>query len=534
MKLPDITYGRASSPSGGPGPQVAVRAAAERQQIVNAGFKAAEEVGTAYRDFELRKHDAEYQNEMSDFRTKAATMKVATPAEIKALGLDDVIDTEGKEFIPKSEWYPVALERMMEKNKEKYASRIKSPKDRAKWTQEMDSHNNQILLRETKIAAEESARHLEQLKQVSYEESIRAEDYEGARSAAASMTDPVLRDKYMHEVDVTEEQTEVNFRMATEDLSQIERLVRDLGDPELQEDSVLSSPQKLANFNSAVAKRNSIETQNDRDKSDYEDALATRHLIGLTTGESDINAINRDASSLGVTHHSRLVNTARALSGGGVISNPATVTRYEGSLMMLEAGILPEGTNFEDTVRQLQKEVYNDAYVGEDGVTALNGDDAKSIMDRLIAVKEFPYKTVEYSDLQKDTYRLITGLEPGLVAQSLGNDPASATYVQALNDLRGFVVENGGTAAPLSEWRNKRLPIYVKRASEISLKQVNGDSPVDILARKGERVQYKETTQKIARLLKENQKNPVAIRQIQSAALRFDSWNNTFGGVYAD
>jgi len=154
-KLPDIQY-QSYSPANPGSPDQAVANSNQKVALVNQALAGAETVVNAHREYQLAKTYSSYADEMSAFRQEASKELAVTPAKIIAWGLDDKIDTTGRETIYKSEWYPLLLERQMEKTKAKYAGQIQSLADRTKFDQRVGDANNQMLESEIAQAAHDS------------------------------------------------------------------------------------------------------------------------------------------------------------------------------------------------------------------------------------------------------------------------------------------------------------------------------------------------------------------------------------------
>ncbi len=273
MKLSDIQYGQARSLPKGPGAQAAVGPALQRMQLAQDTIKLLGEVAEEHREYELTKSTSGYADEMEEFRKQTAGMNYSSPEELKAAGLDDLVNVEGREHIPKSEWYPAALQRKMDQARDRWGQGIRSEGDRRQWIDKVTSANNEMLIRETEKAARETAAHIEGLKVSDVERSIRRGQFDTAMEAADSIRDPVKRERYKEDVLIAKEMNEnANFR-ASATPEQLREQAVNMRSEEYNEGSNLSREQNeqqarqletLANVRESEVKKREAEVYNAR------------------------------------------------------------------------------------------------------------------------------------------------------------------------------------------------------------------------------------------------------------------------------
>jgi len=211
MRLPNIEHRKVTGAAGSvPSPATAVAESRQKQAILGEAFKQARDVSESHRAYELNKVNSQYADEMSDWRREASSKDVLSAGEIKAMGLDDVIDTQGREFIPKYEWYPTALERRMDETRSKYGGKIKSGADRNKWESAVGKSDNKMLESEVNQAFKEQRTVDRKMRLNDLDQYVRSGHYDSARTV---LSDPMFAgdpeaEQMMNKINVTEERHE--------------------------------------------------------------------------------------------------------------------------------------------------------------------------------------------------------------------------------------------------------------------------------------------------------------------------------------
>ena len=189
-RLPQISYGGVSQ-ANLQGPETEVRKSSQRIALVNQAQQGAERIADAHTEYKFNKAVSSYADEMSKFRQEAAKERVVGAEKIIAWGLDDVIDVSGREgdkFF-RSEWYPEALKRVEEKARAKHGETLNG-KSRLEFNQTASESANRMMEREIEIAAEESFKELQAMKEADAADAIQAGQYETAVSIVAGMDVP--------------------------------------------------------------------------------------------------------------------------------------------------------------------------------------------------------------------------------------------------------------------------------------------------------------------------------------------------------
>lgn len=180
MKLPDIQYGGTPT-ANAPSPQQAVDVYSQKQALLQKAAGAAQEIAIASSEYNVTKADNAYADEMAAFRKESAKLDRLTPGQVKALDID--VDTEGKEYIPKIEWYPKLLAKRMEEYRGKHAATIRSNVDRQKWDAEVRRNDDKILEREIELAAAESRKSIAVQAAIDADNAYTAGHWDSARTA---------------------------------------------------------------------------------------------------------------------------------------------------------------------------------------------------------------------------------------------------------------------------------------------------------------------------------------------------------------
>ena len=161
MKLPEISYGRAT-PMQGRGPGEAVVKARGINEISSALTDSFNLIAEADNQRKIEQATLQLQNDESMHRKEFAGREFFTSEEVERFGLSGVVpttegeDAEGKpmarEIIPGHEVYPLLLDKQMEEGIRARAQFIRRPKDRAEWVNKMTARRNSIVSREVEIS----------------------------------------------------------------------------------------------------------------------------------------------------------------------------------------------------------------------------------------------------------------------------------------------------------------------------------------------------------------------------------------------
>ena len=480
MKLPDIQLSATPGVSNAPTPRQAVEEYAQKQNILGKATQAANDIGTAYRQFNITKAENAYIEEMSTFMQEASKLNVLSPGEVNALDID--VDTEGREYIPKIEWYPQLLAKRQEEYREKHAASIPSPVDRNKWMEETSRVDNKILEREIANAAEESRKFIIVEKQMLAEKAFNDGQFDLARSyydgpewsATPELTAAANAAK--NKIFIGEKTNDISMDMiSATTVEDYNAVLAKVTDPQWNEGLTADMTLKLAN--SVVTNRNAALAQAKDQEKESQDAMAMATLVGLSSGELSITDVNQRAEALGRVNHAALVSASRTWSGeSATVSDPKTYSSLSTDIMLINAGAGPEGMTHEEMLTKVRSEYIAalrgvDPVTGREVGTVLSAKDARTLETELAQAKEFPYKTESYTALTKQMSDRILGVEEGGF-QFMATDLSRSIRANAIEDLRNYVNENGGISADLGKWRKERLPMYLNEASRESFNQL--------------------------------------------------------------
>ena len=552
-KLPELQISAVSAPRTY-GPEVAVASARSRKGVVDETFRQVGQWANAVSKDRAQVATSDHKKAVNDYMLWASDKETLTPQELERIGIYDDVETQdfnGNELqsVPRHRWYATGLQKVMEDSRTRVTGALPEGPVRRAWEETVSQADDAALLRAYQAQAQDAFNFEAKQMDARFKMAMEAGDFEEAEGLMQTdmmqeiyKSNPALKEQQNLEIAKGKELFKVNQAIISGDPDRINELIDEWGDPEYAANSPLNNQEYLRTFSAMTSQRNAFEVQRGKAMEQAQDNLATELLVGLSTGQATLADVNENAFKLGTVHHSRLVNTARQISTSGVQTDPMTEQRFNAALIMLEAGLQDPGTNFDEAVSALQRQLLDATLVtNPDGseTTLLDPQAARSIADRLRNVKEFPYKTLEYEQASKDVYRLITGNEPdmmGSIAERLTGSTEGVAYVEAVQSLRSFVERNGGTAADISVWRRDVMPAFVEKAAMASVKKIDTEGtpyPVVVKNQNG-RVSEMHSRIKIARLIRENASDPVAVREIQAASLRLDAWLNLYGDRYAD
>ncbi len=328
MKLPDIQYGQARSLPKGPGAQAAVGPALQRQRLSQQAIQLAGEVAAEHREYEVTKSTSGYADEMEQFRLQTAGMNYASPEELKAAGLDKYVSVEGRQHIPKSEWYPEALRAKMDQARSRWGEGIRSESDRKTWDEKVSSANNEMLIRETERATRESARHIQQLKLSDAQDAIDAGNFNTAIEVANTIKDPLLRKSTIKKVEQAQAVDYANTLAVTGTPAEIGRARTSLNE-QLQGDGPIVLDGKEVSRSTALEISGTLNAAETRRENELIESEENAYFATLRSeNKEDIAALRETLAGDGYTGH--MDNYRRVqwmnridtmLSRGGSLSN---------------------------------------------------------------------------------------------------------------------------------------------------------------------------------------------------------------------
>lgn len=480
MKLPDIQFSSASAVQlAGPAEEVAK--SNQRVDLVNQAIAGANQIADTQRKFVLAEVEAGYSRELSEFRQK--TDKVDTINAGEALAINEEfglnLDIENRDYINKAEWYPLVLEKKMKEIRSKYTAKIASPIDRNTFGNVMSQNENRILESEISMAAQQTRQAIAEEEKAKIDMAVESNDFLGAKNMinASSIYQgkPEAKAGALHKLNIEEKKADFNIQlMGASTIEDFNSILNTVTSSEWNEG--IPSDDVLRMAGSVITQRNSAIALAKQARTDSQDAAAMDMLIGITSGQATLADVNENAQVLGRANHARLVGAARTVATSGMVSDPAYMRSVTYSMVGLEAGFY-DGS-FDDAVRELQSSVLTalestDPITGEK-VQSISFQDAAKLGSALSSLKDFPYKTEEYSAIQSELSDRILGAPDSQFA-FIATEESRQLRADALNSLRKYVEANGGVAADLSLWKRDYMPLFLSDAARVQILGMSKD-----------------------------------------------------------
>ncbi|MEE4249109.1 MAG: hypothetical protein V2I38_00815 [Alcanivoracaceae bacterium] len=156
MKLPEISYGRAT-PMQGRGPGEAVVKARGINEISSALTDSVNAIHEINNNYKISQATLRADNDLSALEQEYGSREFFTADEVKRFNLEGQVPlTEGegleREVIPAHEVYPLLVDRQYEDSIKTHAQNIRRPQDREKWNMEMTMRRNDRVTQEVQRA----------------------------------------------------------------------------------------------------------------------------------------------------------------------------------------------------------------------------------------------------------------------------------------------------------------------------------------------------------------------------------------------
>jgi hypothetical protein len=474
-QLPQIQYRQVSVPTG-PGPESAVARAntiARGTEVLTKGLAGVVE---AKRDYDVTRASVGVGHTVSSWERDNAGREVYSAQEVKDAGLDTQVnmtsgyDAEGnpiyRDVIPAHEVNTFMLEKVTNDAIAAQGSTL-NPRDAKAWTSDMNTKRDAVLLGSAKVNTAKAMQWRIKEREVDIATLQADGDFAGAATLinAGYMSPGAKREA--HRINFVKAKTsEVNLGiMNAQSVDDYDNLMlATTGNPEWNDG--LTSETVLKMSSSIVTQRNAAITAANKAQTDAEDAGARELLIGITEGTAGIAEVNSAAQWIGTAHHARLVNAVRTQSSQGFISDASTESFLTRGIVDLRAGLHPG--NFDDGVRNLQQQVSLalgsvDPTTGEP-VQTISAEAASRFSKELAALKEFPYKTEAYTSTASELRYRILGADEGAMS-FLASDESRLIYSNAIDSMRQFMIDEGGTRADLVKWQQNSMPKFLNDAS---------------------------------------------------------------------
>jgi hypothetical protein len=263
-KLPEIRYERAAKVSGGLGPGSAVAEYKSRQSIVDTVFSVAEGLANEHAEYELNQTTSMYGDASARFEQDAAGLDSLDQKQITDMGLDDVFTAEDGKPVPKFQWYPVALERVMERSRTELADNITLGKNRESWDREMQTAEQAQLTRIVKQSEEAGRQYYRDIKIADFDNALTGLNFGTARSILDDplfANDPALQAKLRDSINVAEEDNRLNVMGRNDSPAELRAEAVRMGTPEYNK----GSPYDTNEANARIATLNRMADAKDKD-----------------------------------------------------------------------------------------------------------------------------------------------------------------------------------------------------------------------------------------------------------------------------
>jgi hypothetical protein len=477
-QLPQIQYRQVSIPKG-PGPGQAIARAnqiAKGTEVLTQGLSGIVE---AKRSYDVTKASVDVGHAVSTWERDNVNREVYTAQEVKDAGLDNQInmisgyDPKGdpiyRDVIPAHEVNTFMLEKVTNDAIAVQGSTL-NPIDAKAWTTDMNSRRDAVLLGSAQVNTRKAVEWKSKEREVDIA-SLQADgDFGGAATLINEGYMSPGAKKEAHRINFVKSKTsEVNEGiMNANSIDDYDTLMMTTtGNPVWTEG--LTSETVLRMSSSIVTQRNSSITKANKAKTDAEDVGARELLIGITEGSAGVAEVNAAAPFIGTAHHARLINAVRTQSSQGFISDASTEAFITRGIIDLRAGLHPG--NFDDGVRNLQQQVSlalgtTDPTTGQ-LIQTISGSSAEKFSTTLASLKDFPYKTEAYTSTASELKYRILGADEGAMS-FLASDESRFIYSEAIDSMRQFMEDEGGTRADLTLWQKNTMPKFLNDASRAS------------------------------------------------------------------
>jgi hypothetical protein len=485
-KLPQIQYRQVSLPSQ-PGPGSPVAEANQIARGVDTLTRGLTSINNATREFDSQAASVDAQNNLATWERDNAGREVWTAQEVKDAGLEDKVnmyqgvDEKGdpieRKLIPRHEVYPYAQQRAMESIISSSGNMINNPLDKRNWTRDMTARSAEASAKTMGLAERDAIAWTHKEQEVKILEAQGAGNFEGASDLIdARYVNPGLKAEANAANKVKEEEWKLSTMLMTEDIDELNEALDYMSSDKFASDSVLSRKQQNAYYGAAINRKNSMLTQQKAQQKINQDFATTEALTGIETNTVTKADLINSRHAYGLSNYKFLIGQVEAKATGKTFqTDDLTMANFERSVLEFQSGKFGQ-SEYDDGVNMLEDWVLDNAVL-EDPITGervvkIGDKDINIMRTRLEMLKQEPYKTEPYLNLVKDISVRIRGGSGDLVQIGPQTPEINNRYQEALNSVRNFVNENGGTRADLDVWRKQNYPTFLKDVALLSLLQV--------------------------------------------------------------
>jgi hypothetical protein len=503
-----------------------------KQEVLGAAMNLAGSVAEMKSKDDAIRANAAHRESVMAYQKMAAENPTMTREQLDEWATEnlddpnafDMIDTQafddrGEENIPMHVWYTAGLDQVMSKSREAAGANIASTAIRNSWSSVAEAADDKELARSVGQSAQAAVSFEVERTKTDVVEAIKSGDLEYASEMLTSevwKNDPITKTVLQAELFRAQKDQQFSEMMiVAQESEDYDDVLSVVTSPEWGEG--LSRDRVLQYAQSVVTQRKGAITQEKAETTAMQNANAMALMVGLNTGEATIHDVNANANIIGFDNLKTLTNFARTVASTPVISDPDVMRNLNMEIISLRAGLpgVYPGDNFQERVQAAQADVSNSL-----GERLLSSDDALKISEDLSKMKEFPFKTEEYTHTISELRDRILGVKEGGGFSLFATDESRAIFANSVNSLREYVENNGGVAADIGVWREQSMQGFLNSNSRAVLNNIPADIRNDI--------QYTATNDIDVALTREKAKTDLLNKKrlLDIGKINIDSYNN--------
>lgn len=477
-KLPDIQINRVSGPSNAPGPAQAVFQARQIQQGADILARGLTAINNETREFNVTRAKVRAGNEVTRAQERIAGKEFFTPEEIRAMGMDDVVQIdEGETFIPAERVVPEYMSRVMDDAIDTHSEGIKNERDLENWRTEMGYAKDDTMLKINTSAAEQAMKREHLSQEIEIATAVNEGNFAGAEELIkVRYKDPALRAQKLQDNRVSAEKWTLNKQLMSEDPDEIDTLVSYLTSDKFASTTELNQKDQMTYFSAALNRRKAMNTQEKLMEGQRQDFASMEALTNITTGAWTQQDIINNRHSFGRTNYQYLLAQAESEAEGKTrfVTDSITQSNFEVSVMRLETGSYTGDNTFDEEVDMLEQWVMDNASKVDPQTGAvelvISGGDVTKWRERLSDLRASPFAAgTEFKAVADElSVRIRGGTEGDITGLTNVSVETANLYQEAYNSLRTYVQENGGPKADVRKWRKENMPYYLGETSRLS------------------------------------------------------------------
>lgn len=485
-KLPDIRFSQVSLP-GVTSPASAVNEYESRQSVARSLVTLGGNLSKIKSQYDIGEASASVAEEMSGFEEQYAGKQTYTPDEVKALGLDDVVNTGTGAFneqgvetqrstIPAHEVYPLALQQASEQAIKRNADTIAGASNKKAWLQEMNEKHNQVIGNAVRLAGQNAYKAtVSNLQQRS-----KANQELGRFGVAEAniLAMPIPDDEKNVLLLENKQQASIwdgNEIINTGTDQELESYAEVLGNEDYVAQSGLT-PMQIRALDSAVSgeiKRRDGAYQTARAAAS--DAAAADTLAAIYTGDMTATEVLERADILGYTNAKTLAALADSqLTSKITKTSPAIAQGFSQVLMQFETGAMEEGKTLDDVRSDALAYLLNNSTTvdPETGAPVLGiaATDIPTYMNQINAAYRASTESTAYKQVMENAKLRIANIAPGDLYDEDDIGPVRANLLaQFRSSLLDHINRAGNDPDSIKRFEKENLPTYLDQLGTASL-----------------------------------------------------------------